>query len=445
VTQSRAQVSLNAASRTWAYIGINSFGGPAGQIAVMHRVIVDDKKWLDEKRFLHALNFCMLLPGPEAMQLAVYIGWLLNGIRGAAVAGTLFVLPGLLIIGILAGVYSAFGNVSWIAAILFGIQAAVVAIVIQALVRVARRSLHTGFLVGLAVASFLTVFVFDLAFPIVVVVALLAGWVVGRREPGLLGLHDGTDEDIDEVSQPQAHKARLAGVAALALWLLPLGVLAIGWGVDNLFTQQAWLFSKTAVISFGGAYAALAYVAQQAVQQYGWIEPRDMVAGLGLAETTPGPLVLVMPFVGFVSAYRLGDELGLPPALAGVIGLTVTAWVTFLPSFGFVLLGAPSVERLRHNQRVAGALAAVTASVVGVIADLGIWFAQNVFFRELSAVEAGPVDMLRPVWTSIDGWAVVLAVASGLLLFGTKWGILRVLGAAAAGGLGLWLVGLVSL
>jgi len=431
--------------RTWAYIGINSFGGPAGQIAVMHRVIVDDKKWLDEKRFLHALNFCMLLPGPEAMQLAVYVGWLLNGIRGAVVAATMFVVPGLLVIAVLAGVYSAYGDVSWIAALLFGIQAAVVAIVVQALVRVAKRSLRTSLLAGLAATSFLAVFIFDLAFPIVVIAALLIGWLVGRRSPALLGLHHQDDEDVDEISQPQARKARLAGVAAIGLWLLPLAVLAIGWGLDNLFTQQAWLFSKTAVVSFGGAYAALAYVAQQAVQEYGWLEPRDMVAGLGLAETTPGPLVLVMPFVGFVSAYRLGDELGLPPALAGVIGLTVTAWVTFLPSFGFVLLGAPSVERLRHNQRVAGALAAVTASVVGVIADLGIWFAQNVFFRELSSVEAGPVDMLRPVWASIDGWAVVLAVASGLLLFGTRWGILRVLGAAAAGGLGLWLLGLVSL
>jgi len=431
--------------RTWAYIGINSFGGPAGQIAVMHRVIVDDKQWLDEKRFLHALNFCMLLPGPEAMQLAVYMGWLLNGIRGAAVAGALFVLPGLFVIAVLAGVYSAYGNVSWIAALLFGIQAAVVAIVVQALVRVANRSLRTSFLASLATASFLTVFIFGLAFPVVVIVALIVGWLVGRRAPAVLGLHSQNDDDIDEISEPQAHRARLAGFAALVLWLLPLAVLAVGWGVDNLFTQQAWLFSKTAVISFGGAYAALAYVAQQAVQQYGWVEPRDMVAGLGLAETTPGPLVLVMPFIGYVSAYRLGDELGLPPALAGVIGLSVTAWVTFLPSFGFVLLGAPSVERLRHNRRVAGALAAVTACVVGVMADLGIWFAQNVFFRELTEVEAGPIDMLRPVWTSVDGFAVVVAVASGLLLFGARWGILRVLGAAAAGGLGLWLLGLVSL
>ena len=437
----RSQVSLKEASQTWAYVGVNSFGGPAGQIAVMHRVIVDERKWLDEKRFLHALNFCMLLPGPEAMQLSVYIGWLLNGIRGSAIAGALFVLPGLFVIGVLAGIYSAYGEVSWVAALLFGVQAAVVAIVVQAVVRVARRSLRTVVLVFLAIASFLAVFVFDLAFPIVVAAALLVGWLVGRSDPTMLGLNKTTDGDIDDISAPQARKTRLAGLAALALWLLPLAVLAIAWGVDNLFTQQAWLFSKTAVVSFGGAYAALAYVAQQAVQHYGWIEPRDMVAGLGLAETTPGPLVLVFPFIGFVSAYRLGDELGLPPVVAGVLGLSITAWVTFLPSFGFVLLGAPSVERLRHNPRVAGALAAVTACVVGVIADLGIWFALNVFFSELTTVDVGPIDLLRPVWTSLQGWAVVLGVASGVLLFGPKWGILRVIGLSAGAGLALWLVG----
>ena len=227
----------------------------------------------------------------------------------------------------------------------------------------------------------------------------------------------------------------------MVLWLLPVGLLVVALGVDNLFSQQAWLFSKTAVVSFGGAYAALAYVAQQAVQQYGWIEPKDMVAGLGLAETTPGPLVLVMPFVGYVSAYRLGDEVGLAPVLAGVIGLCVVAWVTFLPSFGFVLLGAPSVEGLRHNARVAGALAAVTACVVGVIADLGIWFALNVLFDEVTEVEAGPIQLLRPVWSTFDVWAVAIALGSAALLFWTKLGLLRVLGLAATAGLGLWLLG----
>ena len=239
MTQPRSQVSLKEASRTWAYIGINSFGGPAGQIAVMHRVIVDDKKWLDEKRFLHALNFCMLLPGPEAMQLAVYIGWLLNGLRGAAVAGALFVVPGLFVIAVLAGIYSAYGNVSWIAALLFGIQAAVVAIVVQALFRVATRSLQTTFLACLAMAAFVVVFVFDVAFPVVVIFAVLIGWLVGRHDPSMLGVHRHADDDLDDISQPQAHKARLAGVAALVLWVIPLGVLAVGWGADNLFTSAS--------------------------------------------------------------------------------------------------------------------------------------------------------------------------------------------------------------
>ncbi len=437
-----ANVTLVNASRTWAYVGVNSFGGPAGQIAVMHRVIVDERKWIDEKRFLHALNFCMVLPGPEAMQLAVYIGWLVNGVAGGVIAGGLFVLPGLAVRAVLAGVYASFGDISWIAGLLFGIQAAVIAIVLQAVVRVARRSLRTPLLVALALLAFLAVFLFDVAFPIVVIVALVVGWFASRLAPGSFAVTDVRDADLDTITPNQRTSARRAGLVALVLWVLPLVVLGVVLGTSHLFSQEAWLFSKTSVISFGGAYAALAYVAQQVVQQYGWLQPRDMVAGLGLAETTPGPLVLVMPFVGYVAAYRGADELGVPLVAAGCVGFLIAAWATFLPSFGFVFLGAPSVERLRHNQRVAGALAAVTACVVGVIADLGIWFAINVLFGSVDEVSAGPFHLLRPDWASIDGWAVVLALASGFLIFRTKIGLLKVLGSAAVAGLLLELVGL---
>lgn len=434
-------VSLRDATRTWGYVGVNSFGGPAGQIAVMHRVIVDERKWVDEKRFLHALNFCMVLPGPEAMQLAVYIGWLLNGVIGGVIAGALFVLPGLAVMLVLAGIYSSFGDVSWIAALLFGIQAAVIAIVLQAVIRVGRRSLHTGFLVVISVLAFLAVFLFDVAFPIVVVVALTIGWVVGRWTPQALALSPLADDDQDTITHSQRRAARRAGALALAVWLLPLAVLFVVLGSGSLFSQQAVLFSKTSVISFGGAYAALAYVAQQAVQQYGWLKPQDMVAGLGLAETTPGPLVLVMTFVGYVAAYRNADEIGLPAVVAGVIGFAIAAWATFLPSFGFVLLGAPSVEKLRHNRHVAGAFAAVTACVVGVIADLGLWFATNVLFGSVEDISVGPLTVLRPDWATIDWWAVVVAVASGFLIFRTKLGLLKVLGLAAGAGLLLGLLG----
>ena len=439
-----ASITLVDATRTWAYVGVNSFGGPAGQIAVMHRVIVDERKWIDEKRFLHALNFCMVLPGPEAMQLAVYIGWLVNGVAGGVIAGGLFVLPGLAVMAVLAGVYASFGDINWVAGLLFGIQAAVIAIVIQAVVRVARRSLHTGLLVLLAVLAFLAVFLFNVAFPVVVIGALVVGWFASRLAPRSFAVADVRDADVDIITPKQRTSARRAGMVALVLWVLPLVALAAALGMSHLFSQEAWLFSKTSVVSFGGAYAALAYVAQQAVQQYGWLEPRDMVAVLGLAETTPGPLVLVMPFVGYVAAYRGADELGIPLVLAGAIGFLIAAWATFLPSFGFVFLGAPSIEKLRHNRRVAGALAAVTACVVGVIADLGLWFATNVLFGSVDEISAGPFHLLRPDWATIDGWAVALAAASAFLIFRTKLGMLRVLALAALAGLLLELLGLHS-
>lgn len=433
--------TLGEAARAWGYVGVNSFGGPAGQIAVMHRVVVDDKQWVDEKRYLHALNFCMLLPGPEALQLAVYLGWLLNGVLGGLIAGTLFVLPGLALMAVLAGVYSAFGDVSWISALLFGIQTAVIAIVVQAVVRVGRRSLRTPLLVGLAVAAFLALALFNVMFPYVVIGALIIGWVVGRRSPAALNVAVEADPDVDRVPHARVRSASAAGVIALVVWAVPLLLLMATLGMENILSQQAWLFAKTAVLSFGGAYAALTYVSQQAVGQYGWIEPRDMVAGLGLAETTPGPLVLVMTFVGYVGAYRGADELGLPGVVAGLLGFAVAAWATFLPSLGLVFLGAPYVERLRHNRRAAGALAAVTAAVVGVIADLAIWFGLSVLFGGLNQREWGPMTVDVPAWDQLDVWAVALTILNLVLVFGLKLGLLRVIGLAASAGLILWLLG----
>ena len=433
---------LSEAARTWGYVGVNSFGGPAGQIAVMHRVVVDERQWIDEKRYLHALNFCMVLPGPEALQLAVYLGWVLNGVMGGLIAGVLFVLPGLAVMAVLAAVYASFGDISWISALLFGIQTAVIAIVVQAVIRVGRRSLRTPLLVALAVGAFLALALFNVLFPFVVIAALVIGWVVGRRSPDALHVKVDASAEIDHVSKSAARSARRAGYAALVLWAVPLLLIIATLGMENIFSQQAWLFAKTAVLSFGGAYAALSYVAQQAVVNYAWLEPRDMVAGLGLAETTPGPLVLVMTFVGYVGAYRASDDLGMPGVVAGLIGFSIAAWATFLPSFGFVLIGAPSVERLRHNDRVAGALAAVTAAVVGVIADLALWFSLNVLFDDASERSWGPISVEVPAPGSLDGPALVLTVASLVLVLGLKWGLLRVLSLAAAAGLVLSALGL---
>jgi len=442
VDSSAPTPALGEAVRTWGYVGVNSFGGPAGQIAVMHRVVVDERRWVDEKRFLHALNFCMVLPGPEALQLAVYLGWVMNGVIGGLAAGMLFILPGLAVMAVLAGVYSSFGDVSWIAALLFGIQTAVIAIVVQAVVRVGSRSLRTPLLAALAVAAFVALALFDVLFPYVVVAALIIGWAVGRRNPDALRVRVDADADVDHVPPAKARSARRAGYAALALWAAPLLAVMVVLGVENIFSQQAWLFAKTAVLSFGGAYAALSYVSQQAVSGYGWIEPRDMVAGLGLAETTPGPLVLVMTFVGYVGAYRASDELGVPGVVAGLLGFSIAAWATFLPSFGLVLIGAPSVERLRHNPRVAGALAAVTAAVVGVIADLALWFSLAVLFDDVEPVTWGPVSVDIPAAGSLDGWAALLTGVSLVLVLGLKWGLLRVLALAAWAGLALSLAGL---
>jgi chromate transporter len=434
-------VRFRDATRVWAGIGLNSFGGPAGQIAVMHRELVERRRWVSERRFLHALNYCMILPGPEAQQLATYVGWLMFGVPGGVVAGGLFILPGFLAMLVLAASYATFGSVVWVAGLLFGIQAAVVAIVAEAVLRIGRRTLRSTALRVVAATSFLAIFLFAVPFPFIVAAAAVVGWWGGRGRPGWfpLGDHTGAEPDEagaalladDETLDPvQARRARWAAAVCAVVWVVPVVAVLVTQGSHSIFAQEAWLFSKSAVITFGGAYAALGYVAQQAVAGYGWIGPRDMIAGLGLAESTPGPLVLVLEFVGFLAAY---DRPGtLPPLLAGVLGAAVTAWVTFVPCFLFIFAGAPYVERLRSSVSLSHALTSVTAAVAGVVLNLAVWFALHTAFATVRGERFGPLHVAVPVWSSVRVASITISVLAAVAVFRLKAGTLRVLGAAAA-------------
>lgn len=396
--------------RVWGYIGINSFGGPAGQIAVMHREVVDRRGWVDDAQFNHALSFCMLLPGPEAMQLATYLGWVRGGVRSALVAGSLFVVPGAVIMLALVAIYAVFGDVTGIQGLLFGIQAAVIAIVLRALWRVAGRTVTGVVPAVVAVGAFAALFFGDVAFPLVILAAALIGLVsTGHGTP--------PDTDLDDVPDGARRRAARAAAACLVAWLLPVVALVTLLGADNVFAAIARFFSQVAVISFGGAYAALAYVTQVVVEENGWLTSADMVTGLGLAETTPGPLVLVLEFVGFLAAFNAAG--GLPPVVAGIIGAAITVWVTFLPSFVFIFAGAPYVERLRHNPRLQSMLAMISAAVVGVIANLALWFFLTTAFPDG-----------EPDWP-----ALVLATVAAVLIFAARMGSMQVLGISALLGL----------
>ena len=445
------QVSLREATKVWASVGVNSFGGPAGQIAVMHREVVDERRWISERRFLHALNFCFLLPGPEAQQLATYIGWLMHGVRGGLIAGALFVLPGFVVMMALSIVYAVYGQVGWVSGVLFGLQAAVIAIVAQAVVRVAGRTLRSPASRLLAVAAFVALFAFGVPFPLVILVAGLFGWLAGRSHPEWFpgGSHgdDSPDSaemphvlsDDESVSPAAGRRALRAAIGCLVLWLAPVILLLVTLGSDHVFTQEAVLFSKTAVITFGGAYAVLAYVSQQAVQTYGWISAKDMTTGLALAETTPGPLILVVQFVGFLAAYNNPGDL--PPVVAGIIGATITVWVTFVPCFMFIFAGAPFVERLRHNQALHHALSAIGAAIVGVIANLAVWFAITTLFPTHTPFAWGPIAVSVPVVSSIDWWAAAVMLLAAVLIFRLRWSTLRVLAVCGAVGMVLALLG----
>jgi chromate transporter len=447
-------IPFGEAVRVWAKIAALSFGGPAGQIAVMHRILVEEKRWIGEGRFLHALNYCMLLPGPEATQLAVYIGWLLHRTGGGVVAGVLFVLPGFVAIMVLSWLYAGLGEIPAVEALFFGLKAAVLAIVLEAVVRIGRRALRDRVMITLAGAAFVAIFFFAVPFPLIILAAGLIG-LAGARA-GLPAFSAGggdrsssgttaTDAAsvLGEATPAHARPAlawslRVTAVCLL-LWLGPVMVLLLTRGGDDVFTRIAVFFSKMAVVTFGGAYAVLAYVAQQAVETYGWLEPGEMLDGLGLAETTPGPLIMVVQFVGFMGAFR--DPGTLHPMIAGTLGGMLTTWVTFVPCFLWIFLGAPFVEGLRGNRALGGALAAITAAVVGVILNLAIWFALHVLFAQLNEIRLPGMTLDVPVPGSVRIASLILTAGALLALFRCNAGMIATLAACAGLGVAYHLLG----
>ena len=434
-----APPSFDEAVRVFAKIGVLSFGGPAGQIALMHRVLVDEKRWLDEPRFLHALNYCMFLPGPEAMQLATYAGWLLHGVRGGLAAGLLFVLPGALVITFLSAIYLMVGDVPLVQGLLFGLKAAVLAVVLEALIKVSKRALKNGFMVALAVAGFIAIAFLKLPFPLIIAAAALCGAVLhlaGYRADAVNGaMRDVRLEPeyaMPEWTKPSARRFFSTLAVWLTIWFGPLLLLHASLGSDNVFSAEANFFSKMAAVTFGGAYAVLAYVAQQAVEVHGWLKPDEMLTGLGLAETTPGPLILVLVFVGFLGGARLS---GLAPLTGGLAGAAVTLWFTFVPCFLWIFVGAPYVETVRSVRWLASALSAVTAAVVGIIANLAVWFALHVLFAMVGEVAIGPFSLPVPDWASFDAVSALIAVVAGFALIRFNTNMIAVLIAAALAGM----------
>lgn len=419
-TDNDPQPSLRQATQSWAKIGLLSFGGPAAQIALMHKVVVEEKGWLKEQQFLNALNFCMLLPGPEAMQLATYAGWRLHGVMGGLIAGLLFVVPGALIILLLAIGYSTFGQVDFVQSLFFGIKAAVIVIVLEALIKVSKRTLNSAAHYIIALLAFLGLFVFSIPFPLIIGVAALYGYLASTKQ---------LDEpDSDSVGAPVAFSKTVQTIALwLLIWMLPvIGLWLLG--ANQILIELALFFSKLAVVTFGGAYAVLAYIAQDVVQTNNWLTVAEMVDGLGLAETTPGPLILVTEFVGFLSAEKAGG------IALGIAGAAVTLWVTFVPCFLWIFAGAPYLEWISAQPRLRGALSAITAAVVGVILNLSIWFAIHVFFSSTQKIEFGFFALLLPELGTVDWRVLVLALASGILLLIMKWNLLAVLTLSALGG-----------
>lgn len=417
--------------RVFLRIGLLSFGGPAGQIALMHRELVEERRWVGEDDFLHALNFCHLLPGPEAQQLATWIGWRLHGWRGGLAAGVLFVIPGATVILALSMLYAVAADLDLFQALFLGIKAAVLAIVVQALFRIAGRAVDTGFKRALALAAFFGIFLLDLPFPVIVLGAGALGMVVASVRPDWLALKpSGAASTI----APRPWRSSAIAVAVWGgIWAAPLILVAMTLGREHVLWDIGAFFSQLAIVTFGGAYAVLAYMAQEAVQGYGWLEPREMADGLGLAETTPGPLILVTQFVGYLAAFRAPEPFS--PMVAGILGAGLTTWVTFAPCFLWIFAFAPWIDRLGQATRLKGGLAALTAAVVGLIANLTAWFALHVLFAVVSQENAGPLRLYVPDWASFDWRAAVLAALALLLAFRWSWSVLRILGLCAAGGL----------
>jgi chromate transporter len=441
------RVSFGEALRVWTKIGFLSFGGPAGQVALMHRELVEERKWIDEGRFLHALNYCMLLPGPEAQQLATYIGWLLHKTRGGLAAGLLFILPGFFAILGLSLLYATLRELPAVAALFFGLKAAVLAVVIEAVIRIGKRALKSRLLLAVAALAFVAIFFFDAPFPALVLAAGAFGYFGSRLRPDAFPAPSNVAAAANsstliermaaagELAHTRPSLRRAFGVLGVcgALWGLPIAALALAFGEDSVFVQEGIFFSKAAVVTFGGAYAVLAYVAQRAVDTFGWLAPGEMLDGLGLAETTPGPLILVVEFVGCVGAYRHPGELA--PITAAVLGATVTVWVTFVPCFLWIFLGAPYIEALRGHRSLYAALTAITAAVVGVILNLSLWFGLHVIFRRVGERRLGPLHLHVPELASVDGAALALAVLALLAMFRWKLGLPKTLAASAALGM----------
>lgn len=429
-----------------------SFGGPAGQIALMHRELVERRRWISESRYLHALNYCMLLPGPEAQQLATYVGWLLHRKWGGIVAGALFVLPGCLAMLLLSWLYVRYTDVAAVTALFFGLKAAVLAVVVEAVLRIGRRALKNALMVGIAAAAFIAIYLFEGPFPWIVVVAACVGVAGQRLLPAMFPALDGGGAQTEgefivdrmhadgelEHARPNALRALRTTVTCVALWFAPVALIAAWLGSDHVITREGVIFSQTAVVTFGGAYAVLAYIAQRAVEDLHWLEPGEMIDGLALAETTPGPLIMVLQFVGFLAAYRYASPLD--PWLAAVVGALVTTWVTFLPSFLFIFVGAPYMESLRQHRQLNAALSCVTAAVVGVILNLSVWFALHTIFRSTATVAYGPVQVEVPVVASVEPGALLLGAAALLAMIKFKVGMAWTLIGSALAGAAYWLL-----
>jgi chromate transporter len=420
--------SFADAFRFWLKLGFISFGGPAGQIAIMQTELVDRKKWISQSRFLHALNFCMLLPGPEATQLAIYIGWLLHKTWGGIVAGALFVIPSMFVLWALSFVYAAYGNIPWIAAIFYGLKPAVMAIVAVALLRIGRKALRNPVMWCIAAAAFAGIFFFKISFPLIILVAALVGFLGERIRPTtfvIAGTSDGNKSDsvLSDGEESPGHarpswsRAVRISLVCLALWWTPIFLAGFWLGWDHTLFKEGLFFSKAAVVTFGGAYAVLPYVAQQAVDTFGWLQAGQMMDGLGLAETTPGPLIMVLQFVGFMGGWHKPGLLS--PLLAGTLGALITTWVTFVPCFLWILLGAPHIEQLRGNIKLTAALSAVTAAVVGVILNLAVWFGLHALF---------------PAGRAVDWFALVVGVIAFVGMLRWNWNVIPVvIGSGLAG------------
>lgn len=427
-------IPIGVALRAWFTISLQTFGGPAGQIAVMHRELVEERRWVSDDRFVRALSFCTMLPGPEAQQLSVYLGWMLNGTAGGLMAGSLFVLPGYVAMMVLSAIYAAWGSTTAVVALFAGLAPAVVAIVAQAVHRLATRTLAQRWSKLVAASSFVALFAFAVPFPVVVAAAGVVGIVAGRRRSSVTAV----ERAAGASGRPSVRRAvRIVGVG-LVIWTVPVIICALAFGRSSVFVDQGVFFAGTAVVTFGGAYAVLSFVAQRAVDGFGWLAPGEMVHGLALAETTPGPLIMVLQFVAFLGAYR--DPGSLDPWVAAVIGATLTVWVTFVPSFVFVLVGAPHVERLRTDGAVSAALRGVSSAVVGVIANLAVFFAVHTLFDDTAVHRTGPVHIELPRWSSLDPAALAVATLAAVLVFRLRLGVLRVLAICALTGAALHLL-----